>query len=72
MLIEMYQVDSFASDAFEGNPAGVCISEFPLEEDLMLSIAEMAVSETAFINLSGKWLRWFTPEAEAPYVDMEH
>lgn len=65
MLIEMYQVDSFASHAFEGNPAGVCISEFPLEENLMLSIAaEMAVSETAFINLSDKRLRWFTPEAE--------
>ena len=57
MLIEMYQVDSFARHAFEGNPAGVCISEFPLEEHLVLSIAaEMAVSETAFLHLSDKYV----------------
>lgn len=52
MDLEIYQVDSFTSEAFKGNPAGVCISDAGLSESLMLSIAEeMAVSETAFYRL---------------------
>ena len=65
MNIEIYQVDAFTSSPFKGNPAGVCITEQPLSEELMFSIAqEMAVSETAFLTLSDMRLRWFTPEIE--------
>ncbi|WCE31763.1 PhzF family phenazine biosynthesis protein [Vibrio sp. SCSIO 43137] len=65
MDLEIYQIDSFTTEAFKGNPAGVCITESGLSESLMLSIAEeMAVSETAFLSLSDMSLRWFTPESE--------
>ncbi|MGR5411467.1 PhzF family phenazine biosynthesis protein [Vibrio astriarenae] len=65
MEIDIYQVDSFTTEAFKGNPAGVCITEHQLNETLMLSIAEeMAVSETAFLSLSDMTLRWFTPTTE--------
>jgi len=65
MFINIYQVDSFTSEPFRGNPAGVCITESALPDTLMLSIAqEMAVSETAFLDLSTMNLRWFTPTAE--------
>ncbi|MEZ9600014.1 PhzF family phenazine biosynthesis protein [Vibrio sp. 10N.286.46.A8] len=65
MNLEIYQVDSFTTQAFKGNPAGVCISQEPLEESLMYSIAEeMAVSETAFLALNTMTLKWFTPEVE--------
>ena len=65
MDLNIYQVDSFTTEAFKGNPAGVCISESGLTEALMLSIAEeMAVSETAFLSLFNMRLRWFTPKVE--------
>ena len=63
--LEIYQVDSFTTQAFKGNPAGVCISPELLDESLMFSIAEeMAVSETAFLALNSMTLKWFTPEVE--------
>jgi PhzF family phenazine biosynthesis protein len=65
MDLEIYQVDSFTSEPFKGNPAGVCITENSLDESLMFAItAEMAVSETAFLSLSNLNLRWFTPKVE--------
>ncbi|EKB7282019.1 PhzF family phenazine biosynthesis protein [Vibrio parahaemolyticus] len=65
MDLDIYQVDSFTSEAFKGNPAGVCITNNGLSDSLMLSIAEeMAVSETAFLSLSDMTLKWFTPKAE--------
>jgi len=65
MDIETYQVDSFTNQAFKGNPAGVCITHTSLDSKLMLSIAdEMAVSETAFLNLDSMNLKWFTPRLE--------
>lgn len=65
MDIETYQVDSFTNQAFKGNPAGVCITDSSLDSALMLSIAdEMAVSETAFLNLENMNLKWFTPRLE--------
>ena len=65
MELDIYQVDSFTTETFKGNPAGVCITDQPLEESLMFAIAaEMAVSETAFLSLSDMRLRWFTPEVE--------
>ncbi|MBF9002284.1 MULTISPECIES: PhzF family phenazine biosynthesis protein [Vibrio] len=65
MELNIYQVDAFTSQPFSGNPAGVCITQSPLEESLMLAIAkEMALSETAFLDTSTMILRWFTPEIE--------
>ncbi|WP_045493911.1 PhzF family phenazine biosynthesis protein [Vibrio hyugaensis] len=65
MELDIYQVDSFTTEPFKGNPAGVCISQEPLPEALMFSIAEeMAVSETAFLCLKNRRLRWFTPKVE--------
>lgn len=65
MDLEIYQVDSFASQPFKGNPAGVCITQHALDESLMFAIAaEMAVSETAFLSLNDLNLRWFTPKVE--------
>lgn len=65
MDLEIYQVDSFTSTPFKGNPAGVCITENALDESIMSAIAaEMAVSETAFLSLNDMRLRWFTPKVE--------
>jgi len=65
MDLEIYQVDSFTSEPFKGNPAGVCITDNALDENLMFAItAEMALSETAFLSLNDLNLRWFTPKVE--------
>lgn len=65
MKLPIYQVDSFTNEVFRGNPAGVCLLEKSIEESMMKSIAaEMAVSETAFLNINDYTLRWFTPEVE--------
>ncbi|QJT81825.1 PhzF family phenazine biosynthesis protein [Kosakonia sp. MUSA4] len=65
MELDIYQVDAFSAHPFSGNPAGVCITPHGLESGLMQQIAdEMAVSETAFLNLADNNLRWFTPQAE--------
>jgi PhzF family phenazine biosynthesis protein len=61
-------VDAFTNKPFSGNPAGVLISEQPLEESLMQKIAnEMNHAETAFLYPidGGYKLRWFTPTVEA-------
>lgn len=63
----IYQVDSFAERAFEGNPAGVCVLPGPAEEAWMQDVAmEMNLSETAFLypEDEGYNLRWFTPKTE--------
>lgn len=65
MELDIYQVDAFSTRPFSGNPAAVCITPHGLETGLMQQIAdEMAVSETAFLNLADNNLRWFTPQAE--------
>jgi PhzF family phenazine biosynthesis protein len=67
MMIDIYQVDAFASNNFEGNPAAVCPLDSWLPDDLLVSIAdENNLSETAFFVREGErfHLRWFTPEAE--------
>lgn len=65
--MKIFQVDSFTREKFKGNPAGVCISEEPLAEELMQQIAaEMNLAETAFVNTAQGYqhLRWFTPTSE--------
>jgi PhzF family phenazine biosynthesis protein len=67
MKIKQYQVDAFATRAFEGNPAAVCPLEYWLDDDLLQAIAEENnLSETAFFVPSAKGfeLRWFTPVKE--------
>lgn len=67
MKIRQYQVDAFASRAFEGNPAAVCPLERWLDDGLLQAIAEENnLSETAFFVPSHKGfrLRWFTPASE--------
>lgn len=62
------QVDAFASRAFTGNPAAVCVMDGPRDEAWMQEVAmEMNLSETAFLapRPDGSWdLRWFTPAVE--------
>ena len=63
----MYQVDAFASNIFEGNPAAVIPLEKWLPDNTMQKIAlENNLSETAFFvaNNEGFHIRWFTPVAE--------
>jgi PhzF family phenazine biosynthesis protein len=67
MKIKQYQVDAFASRAFEGNPAAVCPLEGWLDDSQLQAIAEENnLSETAFFVPSGNSfnLRWFTPVKE--------
>ena len=67
MDLKLFQVDSFTKEKFKGNPAGVCISEEPLNDFLMQQIAaEMNLSETAFVSTADGYrrLRWFTPTSE--------
>lgn len=65
--MKIFQVDSFTSKPFAGNPAGVCILTENIPDSDMLKIAkEMNLPETAFLREkdAGYDLRWFTPEAE--------
>lgn len=62
-------LDSFSSKPFSGNPAGVCLLENSISQELMQQIAmEMNLSETAFVERTGDStvfsLRWFTPSVE--------
>jgi PhzF family phenazine biosynthesis protein len=67
--MNIYQVNSFTSERFKGNPAGVCILDEFLETEIMQSIAtEMNLSETAFVETREKIfkIRYFTPTQEVP------
>ncbi|MDF2634009.1 MAG: phenazine biosynthesis protein PhzF family [Pelosinus sp.] len=69
---QVYQVDSFTTEKFTGNPAGVVLNADGLSEKQMLSIArELNNSETAFIfSPEGSdhdlRIRYFTPTIEVP------
>lgn len=63
----IYQVDSFTSKPFAGNPAGVCVLAEERDARWMQDVArEMHLSETAFLLKvsDGYNLRWFTPAVE--------
>lgn len=69
MRVPYFQVDAFTDHVFGGNPAGVCLLETPLAEEVLQQIAaENHLSETAFLARRGGSqefdLRWFTPETE--------
>lgn len=65
--IKRYQVDAFAENIFEGNPAVVCPLSNWLPDEVMQKIAmENNLSETAFYvkEPEGYRIRWFTPTVE--------
>src|SRR5690349_16003895 len=67
MSLQIFQVDAFASEPFQGNPAAVVPLESWLPAETMLKIAaENNLAETAFFvkNNDGYDLRWFTPTVE--------
>jgi PhzF family phenazine biosynthesis protein len=67
MKLNIYQVDAFAENVFEGNPAAIVPLNDWLPEELMQKIAmENNLSETAFIikDEDEYQIRWFTPEYE--------
>lgn len=67
MEIDIYQVDAFAAQIFEGNPAAVCpLTEWLPDETMQQIAMENNLSETAFLveESEGYALRWFTPAAE--------
>ncbi|WP_062050334.1 PhzF family phenazine biosynthesis protein [Bacillus sp. JCM 19034] len=65
--MKYFVVDAFAEKVFEGNPAGVCIMNDWISDELMQKIAiENNLSETAFAvkEEDSYRLRWFTPGGE--------
>ena len=69
--MKFYIVDAFTTEVFGGNPAGVVIlpdgADFPSDEVMVKTAAELRYSETACIkNLGGGEfnIRYFTPAAE--------
>jgi PhzF family phenazine biosynthesis protein len=65
--VPIVQVDAFTAVPFGGNPAAICVTDAPLEDSWMKSVAmEMNLSETAFLHPQddGFALRWFTPAIE--------
>lgn len=68
--MKQYIVDAFTDRVFSGNPAGVCILDKWISDDLMGNIArENNLSETAFAVKTGSnyHLRWFTPAGEIDF-----
>lgn len=64
-------IDAFADQIFGGNPAGVVLmddgADFPTDETMLKTAAELRYSETAFIKMLGDkhfHIRYFTPAAE--------
>ncbi len=69
--MKLYIADAFTETLFGGNPAGVVLLEngndFPPDEIMKKTAAELRYSETAFIKQLGKdefQIRYFTPAAE--------
>jgi len=66
--MKIYQVDAFAENLFQGNPAAVCPLDAWLPDATMQQLAmENNLSETAFFvqQQDGSFhIRWFTPGVE--------
>ncbi|RWW91749.1 PhzF family isomerase [Flavobacterium cerinum] len=70
----LYQIDSFTTEKFKGNPAGVVLNAEELTaEEMQLIARELNNSETAFlykpINFTADfdyYIRYFTPTVEVP------
>ena len=69
MLARIFQLDSFTTRLFAGNPAAVVLLQgFPEDHVMQAIAAENNLAETAFLVPSdGEYLiRWFTPKVEVP------
>jgi len=67
MKLQLFQVDAFAEQVFQGNPAAVCpLDAWPASWLLQAIAEENNLSETAFFVPDGDGfaLRWFTPVEE--------
>jgi len=67
MTIRYYEVHAFTDRLFAGNPAGVCLLNEPLADELMQEIArENNLPATAFVLDRGTSfdLRWFSPTVQ--------
>ena len=67
MSIRYYEVHAFTDRLFAGNPAGVCLLNEPLPDELMQTITrENNLPATAFVLDRGASfdLRWFSPTLE--------
>ena len=65
--MQYHVIDVFTDELFGGNPAGVCLLDKWLPDDVLQSVAaENNLSETAFlVKRDGYYdLRWFTPTLE--------
>ena len=65
--MKYYVINTFTNELFSGNPAGVCILEKEIPEEMMFRIAK----ENRLIEMSFVWkvddsyrIRWFTPNFE--------
>jgi predicted PhzF superfamily epimerase YddE/YHI9 len=68
MMLKLWQVDAFAANVLEGNPAAIVPLDAWIDAARMQRIAnENNLAETAFFVRTGDGrydLRWFTPEGE--------
>jgi PhzF family phenazine biosynthesis protein len=67
MKLPLYQVDTFTSRLFGGNPAAVVLMDEWLPDDVLAAIAaENNLAETAYVipRAEPMPLRWFTPKLE--------
>lgn len=68
-MIQIFQIDAFTKNIFQGNPAAVCPIEQWLDDKMLQAIAqENNLAETAFFvpTDQGFHIRWFTPRHEVP------
>lgn len=67
MNLTIYQIDAFAENVFEGNPAAVIPLDKWLSDEIMQALAaENNLAETAFFvaDKNKYHIRWFTPTRE--------
>ena len=67
ILHDVYQIDAFTKQPFNGNSAAVIFADDLINEEMQAIAKEMNLSETAFIFSSNKAdykLKWFTPAIE--------
>lgn len=68
-MIQIFQIDAFTQNIFQGNPAAVCPLDQWLDDKMLQAIAqENNLAETAFFvpTDQGFHIRWFTPRHEVP------
>jgi PhzF family phenazine biosynthesis protein len=68
MELQVFVIDAFTNQAFQGNPAATVLADkFPSAETMQKIAAEINLSETAFtvkLEPNHFHLRWFTPAME--------